>query len=158
MYYLICCGSNNEFTSISMITPLRFEFWNCSQFYCLLTETFLECHESYKKLKKIPIRWVKSTAACNKKSNQICLCCLNLVISNLNLEKTNALFLKRPNNDIKDNVTFYLPRPLHFLSYQSNRLLIRSDLHSKNFWHSNSLNDILFFKPKTIIVDLTAKF
>jgi hypothetical protein len=33
----------------------------------------------------------------------------------------------------KDNVTFYLPRPFHFLSYQSNRLLRRSDLHSKNF-------------------------
>jgi hypothetical protein len=32
-----------------------------------------------------------------------------------------------------DNVTFYLPRPFHFLSYQSNRLLRRSDLHSKNF-------------------------
>jgi hypothetical protein len=33
----------------------------------------------------------------------------------------------------KDNVTFYLPRPFHFRSYQSNRLLRRSDLHSKNF-------------------------
>jgi hypothetical protein len=33
----------------------------------------------------------------------------------------------------KDNVTFYLPRPFHFLSYQSNRLLRRSDLHSKHF-------------------------
>jgi hypothetical protein len=31
----------------------------------------------------------------------------------------------------KDNVTFYLPRPFHFLSYQSNRLLRRSDLHRK---------------------------
>jgi hypothetical protein len=31
----------------------------------------------------------------------------------------------------KGNVTFYLPRPLHFLSYQSNRLLRRSDLHRK---------------------------
>jgi hypothetical protein len=31
----------------------------------------------------------------------------------------------------KDNVTFYLPRSLHFLSYQSNRFLRRSDLHRK---------------------------
>jgi hypothetical protein len=36
-------------------------------------------------------------------------------------------------NYTKDNVTFYLPRPFRFLSYQSNRLLRRSDLHSKNF-------------------------
>jgi hypothetical protein len=36
-------------------------------------------------------------------------------------------------NYTKDNVTFYLPRPFHFLSYQSNRLLRRSDLHSKHF-------------------------
>jgi hypothetical protein len=49
---------------------------------------------------------------------------------------------------------------MHFLSYQSNtrRLSTRSDLHSKNFWHSNCLNDIVFLEPKTIIVDLTAKF
>jgi hypothetical protein len=33
----------------------------------------------------------------------------------------------------KDNVTFYLPLPLHFLSYQSNRLLRRSDLHRNKF-------------------------
>jgi hypothetical protein len=121
-------------------------FWVLKLFSILLSVNW-DILGMPRKLQKIPnIRWVKSTAACNKKSNQICLCCLNLVISNVNLEKTNALFLKRPNNDIKDNVTFYLPRPLHFLSYQSNRLLIRSDLHSKNFWHSNSLlNDILFF-------------
>jgi hypothetical protein len=51
----------------------------------------------------------------------------------------------------KDNVTFYLPRPLHFLSYQSNRLLRRSDLHRKKFSHLNCLNDILFFfSPKTL--------
>jgi hypothetical protein len=31
----------------------------------------------------------------------------------------------------KDNVTFYLPRPFHFLSYQSNRLLRRSDLFTQ---------------------------
>jgi hypothetical protein len=46
----------------------------------------------------------------------------------------------------KDNVTFYLPRPFHFLGYQSKRLLRRSDLHSKHFSHSNCLNDILFFR------------
>jgi hypothetical protein len=39
-------------------------------------------------------------------------------------------YLKR---NYTKNVTFYLPRPFHFLSYQSNRLLRRSDLHSKNF-------------------------
>jgi hypothetical protein len=52
----------------------------------------------------------------------------------------------------KDNVTFYLPRPLHFLSYQSNWLLRRSDLRI------SKLMAFYFLKPKTIIVNLTAKF
>jgi hypothetical protein len=59
----------------------------------------------------------------------------------------------------KNNVTFYLPRPLHFLSYQSNRLLRRSDLHRKNNSDSGIvLMTFYFLKPKTISVDLTAKF
>jgi hypothetical protein len=57
--------------------------------------------------------------------------CLNLkfmsAVNNDNKTNGNSLVYT------KDNVTFYLPRPFHFLSYQSNRLLRRSDLHSKNF-------------------------
>jgi hypothetical protein len=61
-------------------------------------------------------------------------------------------------NYTKDNVTFYLPRPFHFLSYQSNRLLRRSDLHSKISDTRIVLMTFNFLEPKTIIVDLTAKF
>jgi hypothetical protein len=49
----------------------------------------------------------------------------------------------------KDNVAFYLPRPLHFLSYQSNRLLRRSDLHRKNSDIRIVLMTFHFLKPKT---------
>jgi hypothetical protein len=50
----------------------------------------------------------------------------------------------------KPIVTFYLPRPFHFLSYQSKRLLI-SDI-------GIVLMTFYFLEPKTIIVDLTTKF
>jgi hypothetical protein len=59
-----------------------------------------------------------------------------------------------------DNVTFYLARPLHFLSYQLNRLLRRSDLPytEKKIDIRIVLMTFYFLKPKTIIVNLTAKF
>jgi hypothetical protein len=72
-------------------------------------------------------------------------CLLSVCIQKFTRKWNDTSGLPNENNT-KDNVPFYLPRLLHFLSYQSNRLLRRSDLHRKKFWHSNCLNDILFFK------------
>jgi hypothetical protein len=69
-----------------------------------------------------------------------------------------VFFFNRTTIPTKDNVTFYLPRPLHFLSYQSNKLLRRSDLHRKKIDIRIVLMTFYFLEPKTIIVDLTAKF
>jgi hypothetical protein len=57
--------------------------------------------------------------------NMLCYCKKLQVILALSVHVKNTHFEKRKGatNYTKDNVTFYLPRPFHFLSYQSNRLL-----------------------------------
>jgi hypothetical protein len=48
-----------------------------------------------------------------------------LIVQTLQTDASYATIKKKKsgNKYSKDNVTFYLPRPLHFLSYQLNRLL-----------------------------------